>query len=143
MKKTILAFDPGVKNTGWCLYTSENDYECGTLNTESFSQMKDAIVELMKDEWPNCDAQVAVEDFTFQGWRKTKSGDYRAIPFGSQTAHLVGFIEGLSSGRFIGCFEAKDTKANMGWLRKDFKNEHEYSAYCVAHFAAGIEKLEK
>ena len=136
----ILALDPGTRNTGWCFYSSENDYECGTLRAGSFGEMKEAVIELLNGGWPNCDAQVAVEAFTFQGWRKTKDGKHRAITQGSKTAHLVGFIEGLCYGQFLGAYDAKDTKANMGWIRKQFRNEHEFSAYCVGRFAETIKE---
>jgi hypothetical protein len=144
MKSNILGIDPGTRYTGWCLLSrniNTGKYQplTGTLRTEDLPEMKEKISTLLL---AHDNALVAIESFEHYAWLKTKDGKSRRIPTASNVGLIIGYVEGLTGDRFIGAFPARKTKANMEAVRKDFKNDHEYSAYCVAVYGQGMKRLK-
>ena len=126
----ILGIDPGTRNIGWC----SNEKTTGSLKVDSTEAAAQAIMDLVTEHDPDL---VAFEDFKHEGFRG------RRITTGPEMGRLIGMVEMgcAAAGYRLVKYSAKDTKANMDMLKPRFGNRgHEFSAYCVRHYAEGVER---
>lgn len=122
----ILGIDPGTKESGFCIYESFDEYVTGTIKGDARSMPRQLSL-LIKASNINI---LAVEDFTNRKWNPRK------INTSPDMGKMIGYLSALFPN--IELYGAEDTKRNMQMIRSKFRNGHEYSAFCVAHHAAGV-----
>lgn len=123
----VLGIDPGLKETGCCVFLGDRSLTWTIVHEGGLAR---AVADLGLLIVASAADVIGLEDFTHRGYLG------RRISNEADMAKLVGFLQGLDER--VKFYDAGDTKANMGPLEGQFRNSHEFSAYCVANYAHGI-----